>query len=195
MKLETDTRSDLLEKLLRDVLRGFIGHPKELTIQTTRVGAMLDVQLRAHPDDVPKLIGKVGKNLTALNVLFSQIARKMRMDVKIAVDDWVTRSAHPTNRAFVPKTNWPRQDFIATLRDVLIGFCQFEPRIKEKIAPKREFLYGDSKVVVQESSTFYITPEFEDLPLFRRELEVSLEVLFRAIGQQQGRRVSLSFVN
>jgi hypothetical protein len=53
----------------------------------------------------------------------------------------------------------------------------------------------DSIILIEESSIFHITPAYADLTLFTPEMEIALEVIFRAIGQQQGRRVIISFVN
>jgi predicted RNA-binding protein YlqC (UPF0109 family) len=186
-----------LEPLMNDVISAFIGHPNELQIECTRMGGLLVMSINAHPDDNPKIVGKGGKNLAALNALFSKIAQAMNLTIKIKVPDRNKTRQHPNNKkGFLNDPQWPRKEFMQLLRDVLASFCSQPPNIREQVNPRRQMRMGiDHTVTVEESSIIHITPAYADLPQFTPEMEIALEVIFRAIGQQQGRRVIISFVN
>jgi predicted RNA-binding protein YlqC (UPF0109 family) len=197
MKTKEIEIEESLEPLMHDVIGAFIGHPEELEIECTRMGGLLVMKLIAHPDDNPKIVGKGGKNLAALNALFAEIARRMHLSIKISVPDRDKTRQHPNNRrGFENNPNWPRADFFLLLKDVLRAICSCEPDIREQINPRREMRLGiNHTFTIEESSIIHITPAYADLPVFKPEVEIALEVLFRAIGQQQGRRIIISFTN
>jgi predicted RNA-binding protein YlqC (UPF0109 family) len=184
---------DLFADLVGEVVGGFISHPNALHLQWTVLGRsrVLDIQLEAHPDDNPKIVGKGGKNLAALNALFSQIASKFEMSARVSLRDRCERR-HPANKGFENNPKWPRTRFVRLLNMVLGALCVKLPRVHERIIPGRRSYLGE---MIDDHSLFYITPDYSDLPVFKREVEMSLEIIFRAIGQQQGRRVNLSFVD
>jgi uncharacterized protein len=73
--------SDLAEAL-EHLVRGIVTHPDEVSVDlvTNRRGRTLEV--RVHPDDLGKVIGRNGRTATALRTVISGVGgRGVRVDV------------------------------------------------------------------------------------------------------------------
>jgi hypothetical protein len=73
--------SDLAEAL-EHLVRGIVSHPDDVAVDlvTNRRGRTLEV--RVHPDDLGKVIGRNGRTATALRTVVSGIGgRGVRVDV------------------------------------------------------------------------------------------------------------------
>jgi hypothetical protein len=73
--------SDLAEAL-EHLVRGIVSHPDEVSVElvTNRRGRTLEV--RVHPDDLGKVIGRSGRTATALRTVISGVGgRGVRVDV------------------------------------------------------------------------------------------------------------------
>ncbi len=73
--------SDLAEAL-EHLVRGIVSHPDEVSVDlvTNRRGRTLEV--RVHPDDLGKVIGRSGRTATALRTMISGVGgRGVRVDV------------------------------------------------------------------------------------------------------------------
>ncbi|GLZ53591.1 MULTISPECIES: RNA-binding protein [Actinomycetospora] len=73
--------SDLAEAL-EHLVRGIVTHPDEVSVDlvTNRRGRTLEV--RVHPDDLGKVIGRGGRTATALRTVISGVGgRGVRVDV------------------------------------------------------------------------------------------------------------------
>ena len=73
--------SDLAEAL-EHLVRGIVSHPDEVSVDlvTNRRGRTLEV--RVHPDDLGKVIGRNGRTATALRTVISGVGgRGVRVDV------------------------------------------------------------------------------------------------------------------
>ncbi|MCD2197117.1 RNA-binding protein [Actinomycetospora endophytica] len=73
--------SDLAEAL-EHLVRGIVSHPDEVSVDlvTNRRGRTLEV--RVHPDDLGKVIGRSGRTATALRTVISGVGgRGVRVDV------------------------------------------------------------------------------------------------------------------
>jgi predicted RNA-binding protein YlqC (UPF0109 family) len=71
-----------LVEALEHLVRGIVDHPDEVHVEmvTTRRGRTLEV--RVHPDDLGKVIGRGGRTATALRTVISGIGgRGVRVDV------------------------------------------------------------------------------------------------------------------
>ena len=71
-----------LVEALEHLVRGIVDHPDEVQVDmvTTRRGRTLEV--RVHPDDLGKVIGRGGRTATALRTVMSGIGgRGVRVDV------------------------------------------------------------------------------------------------------------------
>ena len=67
---------------LEHLVRGIVDNPDEVSVRdkTLRRGSVLEV--RVHPDDLGKVIGRNGRTATALRTLVSGIGgRGMRVDI------------------------------------------------------------------------------------------------------------------
>lgn len=73
--------SDVAEAL-EHLVRGIVAHPDEVAVElvTNRRGRTLEV--RVHPDDLGKVIGRSGRTATSLRTVVSGIGgRGVRVDV------------------------------------------------------------------------------------------------------------------
>ena len=72
----------MLVDALEHLVRGIVDHPDDVRVDlvTGRRGRILEV--RVHPDDLGKVIGRNGRTATALRTLVSGIGgRGMRVDI------------------------------------------------------------------------------------------------------------------
>jgi predicted RNA-binding protein YlqC (UPF0109 family) len=73
----------VLEEALEHLVRGIVEHPDEVVVrrQNGRRGEMLEV--RVHPDDLGRVIGRSGRTASALRTVVSALAngRAVRVDI------------------------------------------------------------------------------------------------------------------
>lgn len=64
----------MLDEALEHLVRGIVEHPDEVSVRdrNTRRGRTLEV--RVHPDDLGKVIGRGGRTATAFRTVISAIA-------------------------------------------------------------------------------------------------------------------------
>jgi predicted RNA-binding protein YlqC (UPF0109 family) len=64
----------LLAEALEHLVRGIVDHPDEVTVRdrTLRRGSVLEV--RVHPDDLGKVIGRRGRTATAFRTVIGALA-------------------------------------------------------------------------------------------------------------------------
>jgi len=64
----------MLAEALAHLVEGIVEHPDEVTVQTKelRRGRLLEV--RVHPDDLGKVIGRNGRTATALRTVLNGLA-------------------------------------------------------------------------------------------------------------------------
>jgi predicted RNA-binding protein YlqC (UPF0109 family) len=64
----------MLEDALEHLVRGIVDHPDEVQVdlRTLRRGRVLEV--RVHPDDLGKVIGRGGRTATAFRTVISALA-------------------------------------------------------------------------------------------------------------------------
>ena len=71
----------MLDEALDHLVRGIVGHPDEVQVveRTRRRGPVLEV--RVHPDDLGKVIGRAGRTATALRTVINGLGGKgIRVD-------------------------------------------------------------------------------------------------------------------
>lgn len=71
-----------LEQALDHLVRGIVEHPDDVSVRQrdTRRGPML--QVRVHPDDLGKVIGRGGRTATALRTVIAAVGGQgVRVDV------------------------------------------------------------------------------------------------------------------
>ena len=72
----------MLEEALEHLVKGIVDHPRDVTVDMVggRRGKTLEV--RVHPDDLGKVIGRGGRTATALRTVVGGIGgRGVRVDV------------------------------------------------------------------------------------------------------------------
>ena len=65
-----------MKSFVTETLRWFVDHPGDLKLATLDGEKTLIVEIRCHPDDVGKVIGKNGKVIQSLRALLSALAAK-----------------------------------------------------------------------------------------------------------------------
>ncbi|HHX98791.1 MAG TPA: KH domain-containing protein [Kiritimatiellia bacterium] len=65
-----------MKELVEYVVRQLIDHPDELRLTEIEGARTVVYELRCHPEDVGKVIGKNGKTVGALRTLLSSVASK-----------------------------------------------------------------------------------------------------------------------
>jgi predicted RNA-binding protein YlqC (UPF0109 family) len=72
----------VLEEALEHLVRGIVEHPDDVRVRerTLRRGKVLEV--RVHPDDLGKVIGRSGRTATALRTVVGALGgRNIRVDL------------------------------------------------------------------------------------------------------------------
>jgi uncharacterized protein len=66
----------VLSEALEHLVRGIVTHPDDVTVRSrdTRRGRLLEV--RVHPDDLGKVIGRSGRTATAVRTVIGALAGK-----------------------------------------------------------------------------------------------------------------------
>jgi len=72
----------VLEQALEHLVRGLVEHPDQVQVKhkQTRRGPLLEI--RVHPDDLGKVIGRAGRTATALRTVVAAVGGSgVRVDV------------------------------------------------------------------------------------------------------------------
>jgi hypothetical protein len=72
----------MLEEVLEHLVRGIVEHPDDVRVRerSQRNGKVIEV--RVHPDDLGKVIGRSGRTATALRTVLSALGgRSVRIDL------------------------------------------------------------------------------------------------------------------
>jgi hypothetical protein len=73
----------VLEEALEHLVRGIVGNPDDVVVRTKalRRGTLLEV--RVHPDDLGRVIGRAGRTANALRTVVKALAdgKPVRVDV------------------------------------------------------------------------------------------------------------------
>jgi predicted RNA-binding protein YlqC (UPF0109 family) len=72
----------VLEDALEHLVRGIVDHEDDVTVEMTAGRRGRTLQIRVHPDDLGKVIGRGGRTATALRTVMTAIGgRGIRVDV------------------------------------------------------------------------------------------------------------------
>lgn len=74
-----------MKELIEYVVKALIDHPEELRIAEIEGERTVVYELRCHPDDVGKVIGKSGKTVGALRTLLSTVASRQNRRAMLEV--------------------------------------------------------------------------------------------------------------
>lgn len=71
------------ERTLQFVAEQLVDHPEEVSVTAVEDGRNLTLELRTHPDDVGKVIGKRGRTAKALRTLIKAASESGNVHVEI----------------------------------------------------------------------------------------------------------------
>ena len=74
-----------MKELIEYVVKTLVDHPDELRISEIEGERTVVFELRCHPDDVGKVIGKSGKTVGAIRVLLSTVAARQNRRAMLEV--------------------------------------------------------------------------------------------------------------
>jgi uncharacterized protein len=74
-----------MKELIEYVVKTLVDHPDDLRISEIEGERTVVFELRCHPDDVGKVIGKSGKTVGAIRVLLSTVAARQNRRAMLEV--------------------------------------------------------------------------------------------------------------
>ena len=72
---------------VRTIVNALVDHPDKIQIAEVQGQKTLVYEVRCHPDDLGKLIGKAGKTVSAIRTLLGAVASRSNQRVMIEVAD------------------------------------------------------------------------------------------------------------
>ncbi len=74
-----------MKELIEYVVKALVDHPDELRLTEIEGERTIVFELRCHPDDVGKVIGKNGKTVGAIRTLLSTVASRQNRRAMLEV--------------------------------------------------------------------------------------------------------------
>ena len=74
-----------MKELIEYVVKALVDHPDDLRIAEIEGERTIVYELRCHPEDVGKVIGKSGKTVGAIRVLLSTVAARQNKRAMLEV--------------------------------------------------------------------------------------------------------------
>lgn len=73
----------MLEEALEHLVKGIVEHPDDVGVRTRRMRKGNVLEVRVHPDDLGKVIGRGGRTATSLRTVIGALAgdRYVRVDL------------------------------------------------------------------------------------------------------------------
>ena len=73
----------MLQATLQFLVRAIVSHPDDATVAVSNAGSGELLEVRVHPDDLGRVIGKGGRTATALRTVVNALAggKRVRVDV------------------------------------------------------------------------------------------------------------------
>jgi predicted RNA-binding protein YlqC (UPF0109 family) len=75
---------ELLE-LLDVIAKALVDNPEQVQVHAIEGEGAVVLELRVHPSDLGKVIGRVGRLVKAIRDIFGSVGRKLRMRVTVNV--------------------------------------------------------------------------------------------------------------
>jgi predicted RNA-binding protein YlqC (UPF0109 family) len=117
LAMNSPTRHPITEALVT-LVKGMCSHPEELDIEEKQTSGRLIIDFAAHSADAPVLIGRLGRQATALKFLASEMGNRAGMKVDLQIRDNYRGVREPL-RDFTHNPNFKNEDFTAVLNPVL----------------------------------------------------------------------------
>jgi uncharacterized protein len=74
-----------MQELIEYVVKTLVDHPEDIRISAIEGERTIVFELRCHPDDVGKVIGKSGKTVGAIRTLLSTVAARQNKRAMLEV--------------------------------------------------------------------------------------------------------------
>jgi len=71
----------MLSEALEHLVRGLVPHPDDVRVRETTRGRGRTLEVRVHPDDVGKVIGRQGRTASALRTVIAALAGRDQVRV------------------------------------------------------------------------------------------------------------------
>jgi len=75
------------KSLLEFVVKALVDHPEDINIKTVEGERTSIIELKVHPDDIGKVIGKEGRIAMAMRTLLSAVTSKEGKRIKLEILD------------------------------------------------------------------------------------------------------------
>jgi len=160
---------------LQLLLSGLCAQKRSLRVAAIQLGNVLAVEIKAHADDLPKLVGKEGKHLAAINLLLRKMGERAKLKV---VPNLLEPPARSTVKppGFRENPHWKSDEARQALDATLGQLFRTHPIVEE--------------LNMEKVSIFQVVPRGGET--MDEELENALAILFDATGKAQGRLIQLT---
>ena len=78
----------MLQATLQHLVRAIVDNPVDATVELRNIGKNELLEVRVHPDDLGRVIGKGGKTATALRAVMNALAGGKRIRVDVVDTDY-----------------------------------------------------------------------------------------------------------
>lgn len=175
---ETPASKDLRE-LFTELAHGFTTHHDSIRVEMNQSANFVALTVTAHAEDSAKLIGRGAQNFNAMRNLLNFAANKLNVRFHLSrIKDLNGTRVPDLQASSVSDDEWPQEEISRLASDtcdkLFKGSCSivFENQGKKSII----------NITVGEDEPFII-PEVQ--------VEESLDIIFAAIGQNKGRKISV----
>ena len=73
-----------MKQMVRDIAESLVDQPEYITVEESRDHGVVDLQLRVHPSDMGKVIGKQGRIANSIRQILKACA--IKEDVKVNLE-------------------------------------------------------------------------------------------------------------
>ncbi|WP_084961381.1 RNA-binding protein [Thermoactinospora rubra] len=73
----------MLEEALEHLVKGIVDHPDDVRVRSRRIRSGSVLEVRVHPDDLGKVIGRNGRTAKALRTVVNALAGGKRVQVDL----------------------------------------------------------------------------------------------------------------
>jgi predicted RNA-binding protein YlqC (UPF0109 family) len=67
-----------MKELVEEIARALVDHPEQVQVQTVEGSQVTVLELRVHPEDLGKVIGRQGRTAKAIRTLLGASGTKLR---------------------------------------------------------------------------------------------------------------------
>lgn len=76
-----------MKELTEFILKNIVNHPDAVEIKEEKKDDQVNLKIRVHPDDLPRVIGKEGKVIRSIRNLVKIAARKKNLWVNLELEE------------------------------------------------------------------------------------------------------------